>query len=213
LQESLVGHNNKFTGFLIALGLFSLASGTAAAGIIDFSFTNQGSVTGMPVSCGGNCVRVATTGTATETGGTAGASSWTFNGVMEFSSTGWFGLEGNGTGTGLGWSFTDIAGNDNLYGSFSSALTNLAGLFTVGTVDYVISGGSGMFSGATGYGASDISFTFGQFAENGWMHVVADVVADATTPVPEPGITALLLAGLGMLAFMAYRRRRPHLQI
>jgi hypothetical protein len=30
--------------------------------------------------------------------------------------------------------------------------------------------------------------------------------------VPEPGITTLLLAGFGMVAFMAYRRRRAQAQ-
>jgi hypothetical protein len=201
----------KFAGLLVTLGLFGLASGTASATIIDFSFSNQGSVAGA-VSCGADCLRVATTGTATETGGIPGANSWTFNGVMEFSSNGWFGLEGDGTGAGLGWMFTDTSGNDNLKGSFSSDLTSLAGLFSIGTVDYVISGGSGMFSGATGYGASDILFAFGQFAENGWMHVVT-TTATATKAVPEPGTTALLLAGFGMLGFVAYRRRRAHSKI
>ncbi len=202
---------SKFAGLLVALGLFSLASTTATAGIIDFSFNNQGSAVGA-VSCGSNCLRVSTTGTATETGGIAGANSWTFNGVMEFSSTSWFGLDGNGTGAGLGWKFIDTSGNDNLFGSFSSDLTSLAGLFSVGTVDYVINSGSGMFAGATGYGASDIFLAFGQFAENGWMHVVT-TAAGATTAVPEPGVTTLLFAGFGMLAFVAYRRRRAQSKI
>ena len=199
----------KFAGLLVAVGLLGLASAPASATIIDFSFHNQGSVTGA-VSCGSNCLRVATTGTATETGGLAGANSWTFNGVMEFSPSGWFGVDGDGTGTGLGWMFTDTSGNDNLKGSFSSNLTTLAGLFSAGTVDYVISGGSGMFSGATGYGASDIVLALGQFAENGWMHVVTSSVRAS---VPEPGTTTLLLAGFGMLAFVAYRRRRAHSKI
>jgi hypothetical protein len=207
-----MGSKNKFVGLLVALGLSVLASATASATIIDFSFNNQGSVTGA-VSCGSNCLRVATTGTATETSGIAGANTWTFNGVMEFSSTGWFGLEGDGTGAGLGWAFTDTSGNDNLMGSFSSDLTTLAGLFSVGTVEYVISGGSGMFSGATGYGASDIAFAFGQFAESGWMHVVTTTTKAITTAVPEPGVTTLMLAGFGMLAFVAYRRRRSHSKI
>jgi hypothetical protein len=199
----------KFAGLLVALGLFGLASAPASATIIDFSFHNQGSLTGA-VSCGSNCLRVATTGTATETSGIPGANSWTFNGVMEFSSSGWFGLEGDGTGAGLGWMFTDTSGNDNLKGSFSSDLTSLAGLLGAGTVDYVISGGSGLFSGAAGYGVSDIAFAFGQFAESGWMHVVTSTV---TASVPEPGMTTLLLAGFGMLAFVAYRRRRTHSKI
>jgi hypothetical protein len=201
----------NFAGLLVAMGLFALASGTASATIIDFSFNNQGS-TGGAVSCGNNCLRVNTTGTATETGGIVGANSWTFNGTMEFSSSGLFGMnvDGDGTGAGLGWSFTDTSGNDNLKGSFSSDLTSLAGLFSVGTVDYVISGGSGMFAGATGYGASDILFALGQFVESGWMHVVTTTTAHS---VPEPGMTTLLLAGIGMFGYVAYRRRREHSKI
>ena len=206
-----MGSKNKFVGLLVALGLSALASATASATIIDFKFDNHGSVTGA-VSCGSNCLRVSTTGTATESSGIAGANSWTFNGVMEFSSIGWFGLEGDGTGSGLGWAFTDTSGNDNLKGSFSSDLTTLAGLLSIGTVSYVISGGSGMFSNATGYGASDISFALGQFSEKGWMHVVTTAKA-ITTAVPEPGVTTLMLAGFGMLGFVAYRRRRAHSKI
>jgi hypothetical protein len=196
----------KLAGVLAALGLFSLASGAASAGIIDFNFNNKGSIVGAEI-CGGNCLRVTTTGTATETSGIAGANSWTFSGIMEFSATGWFSAEGDGTGAGLGWKFMDTSGGDNLWGSFSSDVTSVFGLLGKGTVDYLIGGGTGLFNGASGYGGSKIGFALGEFEENGWMHAVT------TASVPEPAMVTLTLAGFGMIALVAYRRRRTQSQI
>jgi PEP-CTERM motif-containing protein len=193
----------RLASSLVAIAFLALASASASAGVINFTFTNFGSVTGA-TSCGSNCLLVATSGVATETAGIAGANTWTFAGLMKFSATGLFSAEGNGTGGNLGWSFTDTSGNDNLWGSFSSDISTFFGLLGAGTVDYDITGGSGMFNGATGYGGSRMAFALGSFTEDGWMHVVTA----ANTSVPEPGMTTLLIAGIGIMGFMAYRRRR-----
>src|SRR4051794_17582479 len=111
---------------VLASAFMAFASTSASAGIIDFTFSNTGAVDSA-TSCGFNCLLVKTSGTATETGGIAGSNSWNFDGTMKFSSLGGFAVEGNGSGTGLGWSFTDTSGNDNLWGSFSSDLTSLYG--------------------------------------------------------------------------------------
>lgn len=198
----------KLASSLIATAFLALASASASAGVINFTFTNFGSVTGA-TSCGSNCLLVATQGVATETSGIAGSNSWNFSGLMKFSATGLFSAEGNGTGGLLGWSFSDTSGNDNLWGSFSSDVGTFFGLLGAGTVDYSVTGGSGIFDGASGYGGSNIAFALGSFAEDGWMHVVTA----ANTSVPEPGMTTLLIAGIGIMGFLAYRRRRGAFQI
>jgi hypothetical protein len=191
---------------LVALGLMSLASATASAVPISFSFHNEGEISDVTTSCDGNCLRLTTTGTATEQGGLSGANSWTFNGVMEFS--GLLGnSSGNGTGAELGWWFTDNAGTNNLFGSFNSSINGLVGLLGGGTVNYAISGGSGLFAGATGFGISEISYFLGKFWENGHMQVATPNLPPTTT-VAEPGMTALLTAGVGMFGLLAWRRRR-----
>jgi len=197
----------NWAGLLVALSLFAMASGTASASIINFSFKNSGSVTDADV-CGLNCLVVTTSGTAQETGGLPGVNTWSFNGVMKFSATSLVSLEGNGSGTGLGWSFTDTTGNNNLYGSFASDLFTLLGIVSVGTVDYTIGGGSGLFAGATGFGASTIQFLGGDFWETGLMHVVTATL----TNVPEPGTIVLFLTAAGLLAFTYQRRRRVAFQ-
>jgi hypothetical protein len=194
-------------GFLTALTLFALGTGTASASIIDFSFKNSGSVADADL-CGFNCLLVTTTGTAKETGGLPGANTWSFTGIMKFSATSFFTLEGDGAGTGLGWSFIDTSGNNNLYGSFSSSLFTLLGEST-GTVKYSIGGGSGLFAGATGFGASTIDFNDGYFWEKGLMHVVT---AANLTSVPEPGVIVLFLTAGGFLALVYQRRRRAVIQ-
>jgi len=198
-----------WAGLLVALGVFAMASGTASASIINFSFKNSGSVTDADL-CGLNCLLVTTSGTAEETGGLPGANEWAFTGIMKFSSTSLVTLEGNGSGAGLGWSFMDTSGNNNLYGSFSSDLFTLLGIVSAGTVDYTIGGGTGLFSGATGFGASTIQFLGGDFWETGLMHVVTS--ASALTSVPEPGTIVLFLTAAGLLALVYQRRRRVAIQ-
>jgi hypothetical protein len=193
----------KLASSLVATAFLALASANASAGVINFTFTNVGSIDGAQ-SCGTNCLLVATSGVANETSGIAGVNSWTFSGLMKFSSTGLFTAEGDGTGPKLGWSFTDTSGNDSLWGDFTSDVATFFGLLGAGAMDYTIGGGSGLFDGASGYGGSKIAFALGDFTENGWMHVVTA----GNTSVPEPGMTTLLIAGFGIMGFLAYRRRR-----
>ncbi len=203
--------NLKLASALVATAFLALTSASASAGIINFTFTNVGSVDGA-TSCGANCLLVATSGLATENSGLAGSNSWAFSGLMKFSSTSLFTAEGDGSGKGLGWSFVDTAGGDNLWGSFDSDIATFFGLFGSGAVDYTIGGGSGLFAGASGYGVSTLDLGLSQFWENCWMKAVT-ATTSATASVPEPGITTLLLAGFGMIGFMAYRRRRATTKI
>jgi hypothetical protein len=202
--DKKMANRTKLAGLVVALGLMSLASTTASAGPISFSFHNEGYINDV-TSCGGNCFRLATTGTATEIGGLPGANSWTFNGVMEFN--GLFDNSGDGTGAGLGWWFTDNAGTNNLFGSFNSSINGLVGLLGGGQVNYSIAGGSGLFAGATGFGVSQIDYFLGLFSEYGRMFVTTPNTTPPTT-VAEPGMAGVLAAGMGMFGFLAWRSRR-----
>lgn len=68
-----------------------------------------------------------------------------------------------------------------------------ASIFTGSFADYRV----GLSAQATGFGGGPESFFVGS--------------AQVLTPVPEPGTTALLLAGLGVLGFVSRRRLRPDL--
>jgi PEP-CTERM motif-containing protein len=204
----------KLTSLLGVSAFLALASSAASAGIISFSFTNTGYIDSVGPSCGPGCVLVETTGHATETGGLAGANDWSFSGVMQFYQD-WSSGLGYGVGSGLGWSFTDTDGNNNLYGNFTQSVDgNLFDIVRPGTVQYTILGGSGMFDGAKGSGSSSITYFLSSFfTEVGSMLVVTKPVVTAVASVPEPAISTLLFAGLGMAGFMAWRRRRATTQI
>jgi len=107
--------------------------------------------------------------------------------------------------TGLTWcnagcSYTEtLRTGDTLTGLFS--LTNLAP--SNGGVSYSgllnITGGTGLFAGATGSG------TFSAFDKDGLTtdHNLSFTV----TSVPEPETYAMMLAGLGLMSFVARRRK------
>src|SRR5215813_5359667 len=128
----------RLASTLVAMGLLSLASATASAGIITFDFTNSGAV-GSGGSCGSNCTYVQSNGIATETGGLSGFNQWWFQGVMKFYS-GW----PTGHGDGLTWSFDDLLGGNDLYGSFTSDV-DFTDYPIQGVVQYTVLGGSGIF--------------------------------------------------------------------
>jgi PEP-CTERM motif len=188
---------NKIFKLAAALAVLCLGSASASAGIINFSFTNDG-VAGVSGSCGTGCVLLQSAGIAQASGGSN--ESWLFQGTMKI-------YEGSpdlgfGAGSGLGWSFTDLNGNNDLFGTFT-AVGNIIALFSSSSVSYTVLGGSGLFDGAVGAGSSTIKALLGIFHEEGTMTVYTNPAS-----VPEPGITTMLLAGFGMMGFLFYRRRR-----
>ena len=112
------------------------------------------------------------------------------------------GLFGVGGGT---WSLDDLGpGNNDLFGTFTIQFTPPdAGGIIVATIDYLVTGGMGIFAGLTGAGSSvDLingyppSNPLGAFVETGFL------------AVPEPPTVALLVVGATILGF-ARRRSGP----
>jgi MYXO-CTERM domain-containing protein len=105
-----------------------------------------------------------------------------------------------------GWSFIDTLGGNNLSGTFWLDDDNGIKAY------YDITGGSGLFAGATGSGSSVISVTkwyadLGQFFA-GEYHEKGNMTVDTPTAVAEPSTTALAVVGLALVGFAAFRRRR-----
>jgi hypothetical protein len=99
--------------------------------------------------------------------------------------------------------FTNAADlSSTLFGAVSGSVLDADILVNGGqfSIDYTILGGTGMFSGASGYGLSFVDFdpagSFNNYAESGQLVVT----------VPEPA--TLALAGLALLAGLAARPRR-----
>jgi hypothetical protein len=192
----------KWGGLVALLGFLSLASSTASAAIINFSFSNLGSVDSV-TSCGKGCSTLQTSGDLIVGGSVVG----TFEGTMKLLQSDWLEYDVAPTST---WSFLDSTGLNNLFGTLSGDLVGLLKLVGGGSLSYDIDGGTGFFAGATGGGASTFAFLGNVYGETGWLSVL---VPGTTASVPEPGVTTLLLAGLGMIGFMAYRRRRAQVGV
>jgi hypothetical protein len=176
----------------------------ASASVINLDFSSAG-IGHASDSCGGPCYEITTNGLAYETGGLPGVNAWSFKGVMQFIDTGSGGIGAGIAGLNGGWRFNDLLGSDNLWGSFATVL----GANDTGFVTYAIQGGTGLFQGALGSGSSLFSVTAGFFpylfsyVENGSMRVAVG----GDVAVFEPGVLALMVTGLALLAYT--RRRKP----
>jgi hypothetical protein len=109
-----------------------------------------------------------------------------------------------------GCSFTETLKNgDSLFGTVAfttppgtpDATNNFTTSFGA---NITITGGSGLFAGATGSGVATGSDVWTS-ATGGTS--IQHTVAILTTPVPEPETYAMMLAGLGIMGFMVRRRR------
>lgn len=105
-------------------------------------------------------------------------------------------------------SAADLA--STLYGTLSGSFFD-AGILTSGgqfSIDYAITGGSGAFLGASGFGLSFLNFdpagTFDNYTESGLLNF------SVPAQVPTPGTLALVPAGL--LGLAVSRRRAAHLK-
>ena len=193
----------KWSGLVGLLAFFGLASGTASATPIDFSFHNTGTVD--TDYCSWDCGVMHTEGELKIFGVTFG----TFTGTLNVVGLGHADVLDTST-----WQFVDTSGSNSLSGTLSGDLWGLIGLIGTGSLDYIVDQGTGVFSGATGSGWSTYSFSpdfFRQvvsYDERGQMHV--DV---GSVRIPEPAVSTLLLAALAGAGMLAYRRRRASTQI
>jgi hypothetical protein len=186
----------KWAGFLAVFGFLSLTSGTASATPITFDFTNVGSISNI-ASCGMGCSTFNTSGDLLVGGVDVGS----FAGTLKVVSIG-LGIAGVAdTST---WTFLDSSGSNSLMGTLSGDLLGLLKLAGGGALSYDVNGGSGVFTGATGSGSSVFGFYGSSYVETGRMTV---------NTVPEPAANAMMLAALGMLGYMAWRRRREATQV
>jgi hypothetical protein len=116
--------------------------------------------------------------------------------------------------------FTLPAGNTLSSTAVSNNLSNVLGI-TGGEVSlYETSGSSSSLLGGYAFYASsgDVSYSFGALAGGSYFYEVTGTgtgtnggfysLSSAITPVPEPEVLTLMLAGLGMVGFMTHRRRQ-----
>jgi hypothetical protein len=94
----------------------------------------------------------------------------------------------------------------SLFGSLAGGFTDPAGSLAGGGqlgLDYQVLGGTGRYAGSSGFALSFLSFDPAATGDNNYAE------QGLLAAVPEPGMAALLSAGLLLLALVRSRRLRP----
>ncbi|MDH3210414.1 MAG: PEP-CTERM sorting domain-containing protein [Burkholderiaceae bacterium] len=172
--------------FLAIASLAAVTLGTAGmarAAALDFLFTGNGFALASPCDADPDCLDIGMLGVADDFEGLDSpiADTWARFATVTVLSTGAF------SGT---WELTDTGlGDNSLFGTLTGHLSILSPTLSKLETDYLVSGGSGVFTDATGTGMSTTFLDREAFnyVESGSLSV---------TPVPEPASLALMLAGL-----------------
>lgn len=190
----------------IARALLALSATTclvsAQASTLTFSFTAHGIGAGppMPVACGDpvGCLDLAVAGVADDWLGFGSPipGSWDYTASFTQSlSTG----EISGD-----FMFAGVGGAPDFWGTFTGGFVPVPGVtpppvMVMTPIAYTVTGGTGLFVGATGIGASTVyvNLTEPSYVESGVFQI---------TPVPEPATWGLF--GAGLLAAGAWARRQ-----
>jgi hypothetical protein len=101
---------------------------------------------------------------------------------------------------------------DSIYGFELTDLSNLSSSFslsgiTVSNFRYQVVDGSGAGTSFLGSSAGK-TFWYNDEYNSASLYILADFTAPVMTPVPEPEIYAMLGAGLGLMGWVARRRRQ-----
>jgi hypothetical protein len=127
--------------------------------------------------------------------------------AVENAATGGFDISGD-----FFFIFRDLDGltpdDDRLEGTLTGTLVSEAGNPAMQLIDvsYLVTAGSGLFSGFTGEGRSMIRYDSAGFEPYSYSGSGMLMLADPAA-IPEPG--TLALAGLGLLAALGLRRASP----
>lgn len=159
-------------------------------------FTGHGARATQGPPCGPNCGQATWNGKADDWAGLSSpiAGDWDVfrSEVLDLAAATF-----SGTTT---WTDTGPGGN-NLSATFTGSWQLVGDGQHVRVINnFVITGGTGIFAGATGTGEDRVytNFVAGQYVESGMLKV---------TPVPEPGTALLLTAGAMALTVMRRRQR------
>lgn len=101
----------------------------------------------------------------------------------------------------------DFGGGDTLFGSYSGALSATDDPTTFANLqDYIVTGGTGRFLGATGSFRGEGSVTFAAGRLPASTQTLAGTIS--APAIPEPATWAMLVGGFGLLGSVL-RRQRP----
>ena len=104
-----------------------------------------------------------------------------------------------------GGQFTETFTNGKLFGTSSgSGTANGQGAATA-TVDFLFTGGTGLFAGYTGEATATESITRTSATTDS---ITGSYTGTLTPSVPEPSTWAMMVLGFTGVGFLAYRRRR-----
>ena len=173
--------------------LLTGAAASTPASAVDILTIGHGTTAATPCSSIPNCLDITAIESVNDYVGLASPipDSWTFS--LSFRA-----INGIGSGT---WKLSDLspAGND-LFGTSTHMQEAFSANLLRDTVQIVISGGSGIFAGATGTGLATAYIN----VANG---TAVDSSVFSVTLVPEPSTLALMVIGLLTVSMLASRRR------